>query len=93
MIKGFKRVAPNNSRRRLPITPNILGKLREVWNRSPKQWDAKMLWAACGLCFFGFFRSGEVVAPSAKQYDPASHLCFEDIMVDCHSNPSFIQVN
>lgn len=52
-----------------------------------------IVWAACGLCFFGFLRSGEVVAPSAKQYDPASHLCFEDIMVDSHSNPSsFIQV-
>ena len=34
VIKGCKRLAPGGSRRRLPITPVVLEKLREVWDRS-----------------------------------------------------------
>ena len=51
-----------------------------------------MLWAASCLCFFGFLRSGEVVAPSPQQYDPASHLCVADVKVDDRRAPSFLEV-
>ena len=92
VIKGAKRAKPGVVRRRLPITPAILEKLREIWNRSPSARDAKMLWAACCLCFFGFLRSGEVVAPAAAQFDPRSHLCFEDVQVDSRESPPLVQV-
>ena len=92
VIKVAKRAKPGVVRRRLPITPAILEKLREIWNRSPSARDAKMLWAACCLCFFGFLRSGEVVAPVAAQFDPRSHLCFEDVQVDSRESPSLVQV-
>lgn len=74
------------------MTPKILGKLREVWDKSPQKRDAMMLWAASCLCFFGFLRSGEAVAPSTMQYDPACHLCYEDVKVDSIAAPSAIQV-
>ena len=50
-----------------------------------------MLWAASCLCFFGFLRSGEVVAPSTRRYDATVHLSFADIRVDDRTFPSFIQ--
>ncbi len=51
-----------------------------------------MLWAACCLCFFGFLRSGEAVAPTVKDYDPRCHLSFDDMCVDNRANPSFLRV-
>ena len=92
VIKGTKKATPASARCRLPITPEILGKLRRVWHKETRARDAKMLWAAACLGFFGFLRSGEMVAPSEKEYDPLSHLCFSDIRVDSHSSPSLIQV-
>ena len=91
-MKGAKRVKPGAQRRRLSITPEVLAKLREVWDRCPNGRDAKMLWASCCLCFFGFLRSGEVMAPAVAQYDLSSHLCFGDIQVDSQAAPSCIHV-
>ena len=58
---------PGSVRRRLSITLAILVKLREVSNKSLKVQDPKMLWATCCLCFFGFLRSGKIVAPAVAQ--------------------------
>ena len=53
-----------------------------VWERDAKDFDKIMLWAACCTCYFGFFRSGEICVPSAKEYDPSAHLSISDIAVD-----------
>ena len=52
-----------------------------------------MLWAVLCLCFFGFLRSGEVVAPDNYNFNPAQHLTFADVTVDCLANPSLLLVN
>ena len=92
VLKGLKKATPASSRRRLPITPDILLRLRQVWQQDPKPHNAKMLWAASCLCFFGFLRSGEIVSPSEKTFDPLTHLCFSDVRVDSHSSPSYLQI-
>lgn len=92
VLKGAKRRTPASSRQRLPITPHILLKLKQVWQKEPAKRDAQMLWAAACLCFFGFLRSGEVVSPTERSYDAQSHMCFEDVRVDSRSSPTFIQV-
>ena len=92
VLKGLKRRAHGGTRRRLLITPEILKKLRQVWDGDTNSWDAKMLWAASCLCLFGFLRSGEIATPSPKEFDPAYHLGFKDVCVDDRRSPTFIQV-
>jgi hypothetical protein len=52
-----------------------------------------MLWAACCTAFFGFFRMGEITAPSAQTYDSNSHLTVSDVAVDDNSNPTVVRVH
>jgi hypothetical protein len=40
-----------------------------------------MLWAACTTAFFGFFRLGEITAPSAALFDPTTNLTQADIAI------------
>ena len=47
-------------RRHLPITPAILRKLRAVWVVENPTFNDIMLWAACVVTLFSFYRSGEV---------------------------------
>ena len=68
---------------RLPIMPQILGQLGQVWDV-----DNIMLWAACCMCFYGFLRSG---VPSAKDYDPEQHLSHGDVALDCVEAPSAVR--
>ena len=52
VMRGVKREQAKCSpgkRTRLPITPEILLKLRGVWEASSKQHNSIMLWAACCL--------------------------------------------
>ena len=54
VIRGMKRLqASLLTRPHLPITPNILQKIRARWDHS-QEWDQIILWAAMCLCFFGF---------------------------------------
>ena len=92
-VRGLKREqAGTPSKPRLPITPVILRQVHAVWKDS-QEWNDIMLWAVMCLCFFGFLRTGEVVAPDDHNFDPAQHLSFADVTVDCLANPSFLAVN
>ena len=77
---------------RLPISIEVLDKMRGVWLTKGTQ-DAKMLWAAAALCFFGFLRSGELTVPSEGGYIEGAHLSFQDISVDSLTNPQVLQVH
>ena len=93
VVRGLKREqAGTPAKPRLPITPVILRQVRAVWKDS-QEWDDIMLWAVMCLCFFGFLRSGEVVAPDDHNFDPAQYLIFADVTVDYLENPSFLSVN
>ena len=95
LIKGAKReYAKRNheTRVRLPITPDILLKLRSVWSRDAKDFDRIMLWAACCLCFYRFLRSGEITVPSDAGYDSSVHLNMANVSVDNSENPAVVKV-
>ena len=96
-LRGIKlrqaRHRDTRSKKRLPITPDILRKLRESWERDSHNHDNIMLWAACCTCFFGFLRSGEVTVPSMREYDPEGHLSEGDVALDSQKNPSVVRVH
>ena len=85
----------NTSRIRLPITPAVLHQLRAHWNQTKAEpcTDAIMLWAAATLCFFGFFRSGEITVPSQAAFTSSQHLAWGDIAVDNRSCPTLLKVH
>ena len=95
VVKGAKREFGKRgvkSRERLPMTPEILLKMKCVLAKSSEEFNATMIWAACCLCYFGFLRSGEISVPSEAAYDSGEHLNFGDVSVDCVSNPCLLRV-
>ena len=77
---------------RLPITPDILHRIRRVWLTPPLQVDHVMMWAASATCFFGFFRAGEITVPTATEFDNAVHLAWGDVSVNSVTPPSMVRV-
>ena len=77
--------------RRLPISVQILHGMIAAWAAPPPAAAQAMepnelLRAVASLCFFGFFRSGELTVPSATAFDERFHLAWGDVAVD-DSNP------
>ena len=79
-------------RSRLPITPEILRRLKSQWEPTAHTWDTRMVWAACCLGFFAFLRVGEFTVPDNASYDQSVHLSFADIALDDLKNPTVLQV-
>ena len=91
---GIKRVhaTAEATRIRLPITPKILQQIHQLWSPAAEQPDIIMLWAAASMCFFGFFRAGEITLPSQNAFEPGKHLSWGDITVDSTQAPSMIKI-
>ena len=91
-IKKQEAETGRGERPRLPITPDILYKLKAVWDNTGGQHDTKMLWAASCLCFFAFLRVGEITVPNHTTYDPKIHLSVDDVAVDNAQQPTILQI-
>ena len=92
-LRGAKREQAGAPKRtRLPITPAILAKLREVWSRTPLDPNRIMLWAACCVGFFGFLRSGELTVSETGEFDPSQHLTVKDVKIDSSDDPRCVSI-
>ena len=82
-------------RQRLPITPQLLGNILEAWAREATRsaHSKAMLSAAATLCFFGFFRSGELTVPSAGAFNESVHLAWGDVTASDTLPPSAVRVH
>ena len=93
---GIKRVhsqrPPDSIRVRLPITPAILRQIQAYWASKSSDPNIAMLWAAAVLCFFGFFRAGELTIPSLTAFEQEKHLSWGDVAVDSIQAPSLLRV-
>ena len=85
VLRGIKseqaKRSPTVQRVRLPITPDVLVRIRQVWERHCKDPDNIMLWAACTTCFFGFFRSEEITVPLLQDFDLGLELICVFVML------------
>ena len=77
---------------RLPITPDILSRIKAQWEPMAHTRDTRMVWAMCWLCFFAFLRVSEMSVSDDTSYDPDVHLSFRDITIDDLKNPSVLRV-
>ena len=93
---GIQRVQAQRgspSRRiRLPITPTILDRLREQWERGQNP-ERLALWAVSALCFAGFFRLGELLPTADSRTALGSCLQWGDVAVDSELAPSMLRVH
>ena len=89
VLRGIKRSAgsSNAARSRLPITPDILCRLRSVWVPN-NSFSNLLLWTTACLAFFGFMRMGEVTSMPGS---PPS-ITADGVAVDSHSSPSTIRL-
>jgi len=78
---------------RLPITPSILYKLKEFWTPQQTNRGVVMIWAAAVMCFFGFFRAGEITVPTVASFDGSKHLTWRDVAIDSVECPQTIKVH
>ena len=67
-------------------------KIRSFLAKASHDYDHIMLWAACGLAFFGFLRCIEFTVPTQDTFDEAVHLSYKDISVDNWHNPQLISI-
>ena len=94
ILRGIKKESAKShpQRPRLPITTEIMVAIKKVLLRDPSRYSNILLWAACGLAFFGFLRCGEFTVPSQSDYDQDTHLSIDDIALDSTSSPTLIQI-
>ena len=92
VLKGLKRNSASVSLARLPITPVEMRILKQVCEKQGLTYDRAMLWAVACLCFFGFLRSGEAVAPSESCYDANMHMLVSDVRINSRSHPRMMEV-
>ena len=86
-LSGIKRTECERSgqkKERLPITPQILRQIKQVWDAAASD--------PCCLGFFCFLRSAEMCTPSDTGYDPTVHLSLSDISVDNPKFPSILRL-
>ena len=52
-----------------------------------------MLWAAATVCFFGFFRAGEISLTTTTSFDITQHLAWGEVAIDCSEDPQTLKVH
>ena len=96
VLKGVARtraLQQQAPRPRLPITGDVLGRIFRTLSQHPVTYRSTLVWAICSMAFFGFFRLGEIVLSSATEFNPARHLSWNDVCVDCVERPLMIRVH
>jgi len=92
---GIQRLYRSNqaTKVRLPITTAILTNIKKHWTPQQTDPDIIMLWAAAAICFFGFFRAGEITIPTLSFFDSPRHLAWGDLGVDDTEQPQMLKIH
>ena len=96
VLKGIKicqsKSSSHNWEPRLPVTPEILLKIKTAWEHKGLDKDKVMLWAAFTTCFFGFLCSGEIYLKTNDLFDPVRDLTSQDVEVDNLDDPKLLRL-
>ena len=94
ILRGIKKrqacISP--TRQRLPVTIQMLHRIRHLLSTRTPSYDNTTLWAMCCLAFFGFLRVSEFTIPTEGSYDSSCHLSLGDIAVDNRKKPRLLQL-
>ena len=52
-----------------------------------------VIWTIAATAFFGFFRLGELLPGSIKDFNPAFSLTWGDVVVDNRMSPKIVQIH
>ena len=77
ILNGVRRVKGDTSKRKLPITLDILKGIFIKLNLT-QSFD-RAFWAACLVGFYSFFRKSNLLVKSHIEFDPSRHLCAKDV--------------
>ena len=75
---------------RLPVTPAILERMRRHWASSGDR-NGQLYWAVSTICYFGFFRLGELLLPT--EAETRALLKWGDITFNHASQPTLLKVH
>ena len=77
VLRGIKKEQSERQppRIRLPITIDIMYRLKQVLQEHPKDYHNLMMWAACCIAFFSFL--------CCSEFAGALKLTYNDVTVDC----------
>ena len=90
MLKGIARGQASSLQKWLPITATIMKGLQVLCaSMSARVVEARLLWAACCLRYFGFMRAGEFTLDRGTA---SPSICQEDEAVDSHQHPSLVRI-
>ena len=90
--RSYSQKSPASNKIRLLITPAILLKIRNHWISRAKDLNTIMLWAAATVCFFGFFRTGEITTTGVTSFSPTTDLAWGGVTIDNSSSPQMLQI-
>ena len=81
ILRGIRREKGDQKRVKLPITPDLLLKIRTTLNlQNPQE---ALFWAACLVAFFGLLRKSNLLPPSVGAFHPDKHLSRNNL-TRCH---------
>ena len=83
--------AGSPQRPQLPITMHVLKGMFTTLAAAPYIQYHHVIWAACSVCFFGFFQTGEITISTKHGFNPRSHLTWGNVRVDNIREPACIK--
>jgi len=93
LLRGAMRQKPPSNGQRLPVTPLILRMIRKELEKAPQQYKSLLQWAACGMEFYAFLRSGEFTGATRNAFDPTLHITPEFMAVDSREKPTTMKIH
>ena len=95
VLSGVQRVLSlsRNPRTRLPISQPLFRQLRTFWLQQTSSYEHIMLWVVCCVCFFGFFRLGELIPASDTADNASRQVQLSNLAADCPHNPTMLSIH